>query len=192
MRRMLWLCNRFSLLGLFFRYDVYKFHTRWLKFALAECSSITGLHSSVESCLTCSGGTAADCLTATCASGHHTYDANTTTCTEMTCANVDGSNTSAACGQGATCSDGGQGDGYVCQCGSGYHGSDVSNGAATCAANECTCENGTPAAGASCSTHEAAICASCSAGYQLNSSACVGKDTLYFARYHFNMGCRAY
>ena len=48
----------------------------------------------------------------------------------------------------------------VCYCSSGYH--DNGNG---CVPNVCTCDNGTPATGTSCYTHNANICGNCTTGY---------------------------
>jgi len=39
-----------------------------------------------------------------------------------------------------------------------------------CAANTCTCSNGTPATGAACTTNNAVKCAKCAIGYTLNTS----------------------
>jgi len=52
-------------------------------------------------------------------------------CTEMTCADIDGSSTVAGCGPNASCNNGGSNDGYTCSCSHGSTGTDVQNGPTT-------------------------------------------------------------
>jgi len=90
------------------------------------------------------------------------YGAPTTneaaTCTEKTCADIDGSGSAASCGTGASCSDGGSGDGYTCTCNAEFYGATTTNEAATCTEKTCADIDGSGSA-ASCGTG-----ASCSDG----------------------------
>jgi hypothetical protein len=74
--------------------------------------------------------------TCSCGSGY-IGDTTDTPCVEKTCSDIDGSNTLADCGDGATCSEGGTGDGYTCTCDDGFIGTTTTNEPAVCTK---TCE----------------------------------------------------